>query len=111
MATMDDWSKVDPELLKKLTKEMTTPTGWKKLYEQHWPAGGNMVKTDGFVLDQAPEAVLPKTIHLSQLKGRSDSADAITYSITNRFAAEYPATFDEPEPEPYKDDPRYGTWG
>lgn len=108
---MIDWSKVDRDLLKEMTKEVITKTTWRQLFEQQWPTGSTMAKIDGFVLDPTPEQVVPRDavrIHLQK--------DRWPRRGEHAFRLEYPATFEpptvEPEPEhPYKDDPRWGTWG
>ncbi|MCK1543383.1 hypothetical protein IVB12_15815 [Bradyrhizobium sp. 179] len=99
MPSIDNWPK---ELVNDLLKQAIKDGSWAKQYTQDWSL--IVGKPNSFDLPEQPDAV---RIHLQKDRWPRRGEHAFRDPENMNAAIVVPQ---EPE-QPYKDDPRYGTWG
>jgi hypothetical protein len=107
MPSINNWPK---ELVEELHREAMNKGDWRKLYEQQWPME-MIVKDPG---EPPRDAV---RIHLQKDRWPRRGWHAFKDPETDRLITDIRFGFvyedevpQEPE-QPYKSDPRFGTWG
>jgi hypothetical protein len=97
MPSIENWP---AELIKEYALEMIKDKDWASQFQQLWPIGAAM----------DPEEKPLDAVRIHQAKGRGllpPQAERLHF----RFDKLRPIPEDSEPEQPYKNDPRYGTWG